>query len=269
MAHAAQSIQSDASGALFSVGVDKDGTVTTTQLKGPDGKPLQGPKNIDAATGMFVKALTDTADLAARNGDTEGHDMAIQRLNMLLSGTPLKDVMGLAPSDVPNPRALAALQTPEGQAHYAEFKAKWPKFAASMENGGQVPKAVVTAASGTTSSSPNPFADTASTDATSTGTAGTPPLPGANAPAAPVQQVNRPPLVRGQLPPAAAGWQGRPEVTPPADVAPIVAPAPTVQPAPAPPTFAQSVKPAPFAAPAPNVLDPVGQGLIAQQFIQR
>jgi hypothetical protein len=263
MAHAAQSVQSDATGLMWSVGVGPDGNVTTQPLTGPDGKQLQGPKNIDAATGMFVKALTETADLAAKNGDTEGHDVAVQRMSMLLSGTPLKDVMGMSSTDVPPARALAALQTPEGQAHYADFKAKWPKFAAQMETGGTVPKGAGDG-SGKTSTAPNPFAS-----ATSTGTPGTPPLPG-NGPAVPTEQVNRPALVGGQLPPAAAGWQGRPEVTPPAGVAPVTPAAPAA-PAPAAPapTFAQSVRPPAFAAPAPNVLDPVGQGLITQQITQR
>lgn len=220
MAHAAQSVQSDASGMLWSVGVGPEGNVTTQPLAGPDGKQLQGPKNIDAATGMFVKALTETADIAAKNGDTEGHDVAVQRMSMLLSGTPLKDVMGMASTDVPPARALAALQTPEGQAHYAEFKAKWPKFAAQMETGGTAPKAASADKGG---SSPNPF-----DDATSTGTPGQVPLPAKGA-AKPAERVNRPALVDGNIP---AGMQGQaaavmaqPSYAPPANVAAVPAPA--------------------------------------------
>ena len=172
--------------------------------------------------------------------------------------------MGLSATDVPPPGALAALQTPEGQAHYAEFKAKWPKFAAQMETGGQVPKGVINAAaSGSTSSSPNPF------NATSTGTPGVPPINGA-APDPGKGTVN-PALANGNIPPSAddgiaatqAALSQRGTAKPAA--APAPAPAPTM-----PPTAFQNSIQNPY-GPKVGVLDGTGNGLglITQQIPQR
>lgn len=268
MAHLSQSIVSTGDGTMYNVGLGNDGKPTSTMLTQADGSPLKGPKNMDASTGLFVKALMEQADLAKKNGDEAGADMATNRMSMLLQGASLKDVMGISATDVPPSDALKALVDHPDK--IGDFKAKYPKYYATMLTGAaQATGATTTPAAAPTATAAVPAA---ASSATSTGAAGTPPLPPATGAAPDIGAGSKAPaLIGGNLPPAATD----PDTLLKASLAalskqgtakPIVAPAAAATPTMPTSQFAQTVQPASAQfGPKPGVLDGTGNGLVNQQ----